>query len=92
MPSARALSQVRASPSGRQVGEEEFDSEDIEVVYSEELDTAEPEVTQGTVRAEPIFKSYSSEGVLLKNPRSKVNNEELNMLRYLFQIPQSVEV
>ena len=46
VPSARAFSQVGASPSGRQVREEEVDFEDIEVVYFEEdPDMVEPEVT-----------------------------------------------
>ena len=46
VPSVRALSQVRVGPSDRQVGEEEIDSEEIKVVYSEEdLDTVELEVT-----------------------------------------------
>ena len=35
MPSVRELSQIRADLSGPQVGEEEFDSKEIEVVYSE---------------------------------------------------------
>ena len=45
MPSARALSQVGAGPSGRQVGEEEFDSKEVEVVYSKPK-TVEPEAAQ----------------------------------------------
>ena len=88
MPSANALSQVGASPSGHQVGEEEFDSEDIKAVYSEEdLATVELEVTQGNIRVKPIVEeSHPGEGILLKNPRSKVTNDELTMLRYLFKI------
>ena len=35
--SARALSQVGVGPSGRQAGEDEFDSEDIELVYCRAL-------------------------------------------------------
>ena len=34
--SVRKLSQIRAGPSGRQVREEELDSEEAKVVYSEE--------------------------------------------------------
>ena len=85
MPSARALSQVGVGPSGRQAGEEEVDSKDIEVFYSEELDIVDPNVIQGTVRVEQIVESHPGEGILLKNPRSKVTNDELTMLRYFFQ-------
>ena len=45
MPSARALSQTRAKPSGRET--DEFNSDDIEVVYLEEVpDVATTEVLE----------------------------------------------
>ena len=84
--SARALSQVGVSPRGQQVGEEEVDSEDIEVVYSEPK-TIEHQMTQGNTKVEPVIESCPREGVLLKNPRSKVTKDELNKLRYLYRIP-----
>jgi len=64
------------------------------VFYPEEgPNTVEPEVTHGKIGVEPIVEvSHPGEGILLKKPRSKVNNDELPMLRYLFKIPQSVEV
>ena len=92
MPSARALSQVEVGPSGRQAGEEEVVSEDIKFVYSkEDPDTVEPKVSQGNTSVELVEESHIGEGILLKNPRSIVTNEELKMLRYLYKIPQSVE-
>ena len=78
------LSQVGGGPSGRQEGEEEFDSEEIEVVYSE------PEAALGKV--ELVVESHPREGILLRNLKSKVINDELKMLRYLYNIPHNVEV
>ena len=71
------------------MGEEEFDSEEVEVVYSEP-ETIEPKVAQA--EDEPIVESHPEEGFLLRNPRSKVTSEELKMLRYLYKIPQIVKV
>ena len=89
----RALSHIRVGSSGQQVGEEEVDFEEIEVVYSEDPSMVEPEGTQGDTSSEPMVEeSHPREGILLKNPRSKVTNDELSKLRYLFKIPQSVEV
>ena len=73
------------------MGEEEVDSKDIEVVYSEP-ETIELEVTLGNTKVEPVIESCPGEGVLLKNPRSKVTKDEFNKLRYFYKIPQSVEV
>ena len=93
VPSTRALSHLGAGPSGRQIGKEEVDSKEIEVVYPEEPRIVEPERTQGEIGAKPVFKeSHPREGILLKNPRSKVTNDELGKLRYFFKIPQSVEI
>ena len=75
------------------MGEEEFDSEEIEVVYLEEdPDNVEPEVSKGYIGIEPIEESHLGEGMLLKNPISKVTNEEVKLLRYLYKIPSSVEI
>ena len=41
---------------------------------------------------EPIIESHPGEGFMLGNPRSKVTSEELKTLRYLYKIPQIVEV
>ena len=50
-------------------------------------------MTQGNVSTDLIIEeSHLGEGILLKNPRSKVTNDELKMLRYLYKIPQYVEV
>ena len=69
--SAREFTQIGASLSGRQVREEEFDSKEIEVVYSKkDLDNVEPEVSQGNVGVEPIEESHPGEGILLKKPKS----------------------
>ena len=93
MPSARALSHIGVGPSGRQVGEEDVNSDEIEVVYSEDPNRVEPEGTCGDTDIEPVVEeSHPREGILLNNPRIKVTNEELNKLRYLYKIPQSVEV
>ena len=92
MLSARALSHVGSGLSGRQEGEEEFDSEDVEIVYSE-LETIEPEVAQVNVSVEPVLEElHPGERILLKNLGSKVTKDEVNFLRYLYKIPQSVEV
>ena len=41
---------------------------------------------------EPIVvESHPSEGILLKNPRLKVTNDEVKMSRYLYKIPSSVD-
>ena len=51
------------------------------------------ELTRGATNVEHMVeKNHLGEGIFLKNPRSKVTNEELSKLRYLCKIPQSVEV
>ena len=59
-PCAREISRQEAGPSGCHLGEEEVDSDDIKVVYSEGLEVDEPESTM----------SHLGEGILLKNRRS----------------------
>ena len=72
--------------------EEEVDFE-VEVVYFKDPDIVEPKVTQVNIGAKPVVEeSHPGEFILLKNPRLKVTNDEMNKLRYLFKIPQSVEV
>ena len=51
-----ALSQIGARPSGRQVGKEEFDSDEVEVVYSEDPGMVEPKGTQGNIGTEPVVE------------------------------------
>ena len=93
VPSARALSHFGAGPGGRQVGEKEVDSNEVEVVYSKDLAIVESEGTQSDTNVEPVVEeSHPGGDIILKHPRLKVTNEELNKLRYLFKIPQSVEV
>ena len=87
MPSAKALSQAEAEPSGRDT--DEVDSDDAEVVYSEEaLDNAVTEVLE----AESDAGSHAGEGILLKNPRSSVKIEDIKLWRYLYGLPLSVEI
>ena len=52
----------------------------------------EAEVSQGNVSIEPVVKSHPSEGILLKNPKSKVISDKVKLLRYMFKIPLSVEI
>ena len=88
VPSATKFSQIGAGPSGRQVSGEEVNSKETEVVYIEDPSMVEPEGTHGEIGAEPVAEeSHLDEGILLRNPRSKVTNDELNKLRYLFKIP-----
>ena len=63
------------------------------MVYSENPGMVEPKGTQGDTGAETlVVESHLGEGILVKNPRSKVTKEELSKLRYLYKIPQSMEV
>ena len=39
-----------------------------------------------------VEKSHPGEGILLKNLRSKVTNDEVKMLRYMYKVPSSVEI
>ena len=39
-----------------------------------------------------LISSYPGEGILLSNPKSKVKEEDLGKLRYLFKIPKSMEI
>ena len=72
--SAWALSQDDAKPSGRYV--DKVDSDDIEVVYSEEaLANTETEVLE----VESDVESHLGEGMLLKNPRSSVKTEDIKL-------------
>ena len=73
--------------------EEESDSEGIEVVYSEEnLGNVETKVSQGSAGIEPVEESHPGEGMLLRNPKSNVTNEEVKLWRYLYKIPSNVEI
>ena len=47
---------------------------------------------QGNEGVEPVVESHPDEGMLLKNPRSTVTNEEVKLWRYLYKIPSSVEI
>ena len=80
--SEREITSQEAGPNNRNLGEEEVDSDDIEVVYFED-----PEVDE----LDSIM-SHPGEKILLINPRSKVTNNELKQLRYLYKFPRSVEV
>ena len=87
VPSARALSQIGAGPSGQDTDEVEFD--DVEVVYSEEA----PNIAMTEVlKTESDAGSHPGEGMLLKNLRSSVATEDIKLWRYLYGIPLSVEI
>ena len=93
MPSARALFHIGARLSSWQVGEEEVNSKDIKVVYSEDPDVNESEGAHGADVVKPeLLESHLGNGILLKNPRLKVIGDELKKLRYLYKIPQSVSI
>ena len=82
MSSLRALSHIGARPSGWHV-EEEVDSDEVEVVYFEDLGMVEPEETLGETGVKPVVEEgHLGESIILKNPRLKVTNEELSKLRY----------
>ena len=50
-------------------------------------------MAQGVVRVNPVGEeSHLGEGTMLKNPGSKVTKVEVTLLRYLYKIPQSVQV
>ena len=74
------------------MGEKESDSEEVGVFYSEDPDNIETEVSWGSVGVEPVVESHYSEGMLLKNPKSNVTNEEVKLWRYLYKIPSTVEI
>ena len=89
--SARALSQTGAGLSGHQIVE--VDSEEIEVVYSEEAPgNVEAGVLHGIKGIEPIVESYLGEGMLLKYHKSIVMNGDVKLWRYIYKIPSSVEI
>ena len=75
------------------MGEEEVDSNEIKVVYSENPEVVE---SQGVHQEEEgeleLTASHPGEGILLTNPRSKVTKDELKKLKYLYKFPKSVEV
>ena len=86
-PSARALSQDGARPSGRDT--DEVNSDDVEAVDFEETpDIAETEVLE----AESDAGSHPGEGMLLKNPRLSVKTEDIKLWRYMYRVPLSVGI
>ena len=87
VPCARALSQSGAGPCGRMT--EEVDSDDIDVVYSKEKPI---NVETEMVEVGSDAGSHPGEGMLLKNPRSSVKNEDIKLWRYLNGIPSSMEI
>ena len=52
--STRALSHIGAGLSGRHVGEEEVNFDEVEVVYSENPGMVEPKGTRGDTNVEPV--------------------------------------
>ena len=72
VPSAMALSQVEAIPSGQDT--DEVDSNDVEVVYSEEaLDVAMTEALE----AVSDVGSHLGKGMLLKNSRLSMKTDDI---------------
>ena len=88
MPSARALSQTGAGPSGCET--EAVDSEETEEVDSEEH--AVGGTSPGDEGVEPVIELQPGEGMLLNNPKSSVSNAEVRSWRYLYKIPPCVEI
>ena len=82
---------IDMGPSGRAI--EKVDSKKTEVVYSEKAPGyVDVKVSQDNGGIEPDLESHLSEGMLLKNPRSTVTNDEVKLWRYLYSIPSSVEI
>ena len=77
VPSARALSQVGAGPSGRNI--EKVDSDDIEVVYSKGMPSNATIVVLDSVGVKSDAGSHPGEGMLLKNPRSSVQAKDVKL-------------
>ena len=72
MPSARGLSNLMVGLSIRQIGEEEVNSEDVEVVYSKGPEEVESERVQNDEVVKPeLAESHLRKGILLKTPKSK---------------------
>ena len=88
VPSVRALSQTGTGPSGRVT--EAIDSEETKEVYSKEL--AAGEVSLDHKGVELVIESHPGEGMLLNNPKSSVLTAEVNLWRYLYKIPPSMEI
>ena len=86
IPSARALSETGAGPSGRVT--EEVDSD------GDEVDSEETQIlaTVTATDAESDLESHPGEGMLLRNPRSEVVPEDVMLWRYMYRIPPSVEI
>ena len=63
------------------------------MVYDKDLDVVESEGAHGTDVVEPErLESHPEDGILLKNSRSKVTEDDLKKLRYLYKTPQSVSI
>ncbi|KAL5574240.1 hypothetical protein UlMin_023837 [Ulmus minor] len=88
IPSARVLSHEGARPSGRLTEEVDSDADEAEV------DSEDTKVlaTAVAIDAESELESHPGEGMLLKNPRSCVVPEDVSLWRYMYRIPQSVEI
>ena len=87
IPSARALSQARVGPSGRVTGD--VDSVDVEDADSEK--TPVVAMTEA-IQVESNAESHLGEGMLIRNPRSSVVQEDIRLWRYPYRIPPSVEI
>ena len=70
---------------------EEVDSDDIEVVYSEE---APVNTETELLEVESDVESHPGKGMLLKNPRSSMKTEDMKVWRYIYiyRIPLSMEI
>ena len=91
VPSARVLSQIGVGPNGRVI--EEVDSEVTEIVHSKKAPGyVEFEALQGNEGVEPVVEPHPGGGMLLKNIKSSVMNEEVKLWRYMYKIPLSVVI
>ena len=87
----QALSHVGAGLSGCHI--EEVDFNDVEVVYSKDAPgNVETEVSKGNEGVQANVELYPGDGMLLKNPKPSMMNEDIKLWRYLYRIPLSVEI
>ena len=89
--SARAPSQVGAGPSGHHI--EEVDSDNVEFIYSEDAPgDVETEVSKGNKGVQADVESQLGDGMLLKNPKSSITNEDIKLCRHFYRISLSLEI
>ena len=89
VPTARALSHDAAGLNIHCL--DEVNSDDVEVYSKSSSGHADTQVLD-IVGVGFDAESHPGEGMLLKNPRSGVKAEDIELWRYLYRIPPSVEI